>query len=54
MELRDDGENRGWSEGRQIKGIERVEDGVDGRQAKENEKTEDGGEMRQVRGVETK
>ncbi len=68
MEFRDDGENRGSSEGRQAKGIERVEDGVDGRQAKENEKidevesrqakvsekTEDGGEMRQVRGVETK
>ncbi len=68
MELRDDGENRGSSEGRQTKGIERVEDGVDGRQARENEKIEevesrqakvsekmeDGGERRQARGVETK
>ncbi len=54
MELRDDGENRGSSEGRQAKGIERVEDGVNGRQAKENENMEDGGERRQARGVETK
>ncbi len=68
MELRDDGENRGSSEGRQARGIERVEDGVDGRQARENEKSEgaesrqakvgekmeDGGERRQARGGETK
>ncbi len=54
MECRDDGENRGSSEGRQAKGIERVEDRVDGRQAKENENMEDGGERRQARGVETK
>ncbi len=39
MELRDDGENRGSSEGRQTKGIEKVEDG---------------GERRQARGVEAK
>ncbi len=66
--MRDDGENRGSSEGRQTKGIERVEDGGDGRQARENEKMdgvesrqaklsekmEDGGERRQARGVETK
>ncbi len=43
MELRDDGENRGSSEGGQRKGIERVEDGVDGRQVKVSEKMEDGG-----------
>ncbi len=68
MEVRDDGENRGSSEGRQTKGIERVKDGVDGRQVRENgkidgvegrqakvsEKMEDGGERRQARGVETK
>ncbi len=68
MELRDDGENKGSSDGRPTKGIERVEDGVDGRQARENEKIdgvesrqvkvsekmEDGGERRQARGVETK
>ncbi len=40
--MRDDGENRGSSEGRQTKGIERVEDGVGGRQAKVSEKMEDG------------
>ncbi len=50
MELRDDGENRGSSEGRQTKGIERVENGVEGRQTRENEKMEDGGERRQARG----
>ncbi len=58
----------GSSEGRQAKGIERMEDGVDGRQARENEKIEevesrqakvsekmeDGGERRQAKGVETK
>ncbi len=64
MALREDGENRGSSEGRQTKGIERVEDGVDGRQtegveamedvvqsrqAKVSEKMEDGGERRQAR-----
>ncbi len=68
MNLRDNGENRGSSEGRQTKGIERVEDGVDGRQARENEtidgvesrqakvseKMEDGGERRQARGIETR
>ncbi len=68
MELRDDGENRGSSEGGQRKGIERAEDGVEGRQAREIEKIdgvesrqakvsemmEDGGEGRQARGVETK
>ncbi len=54
MELRDDGENRGSSEGRQTKGIERVEDGVDGRQTEGVEAMEDGVEGRQTRGVETK
>ncbi len=68
MELRDDGENRGSSEGRQTKGIERMEDGVDGRQARENEKIdgvesrqakvsekmEGGGERRQAKGVQDK
>ncbi len=64
-----DGENRGSSGGRQTKGIERVEhgvngrqteeveameDGVAGRQAKVSEKMEDGDERRQARGVETK
>ncbi len=54
MELWDDAENRESSEGRQTKGIERVEDGVDGRQAKVSEKKGEGGERRQARGVETK
>ncbi len=54
MELRDDGENRGSSEGGQRKGIERAEDGVDGRQTKGVEAMEDGGEGCQARGVETK
>ncbi len=54
MELRDDGENRGSSEGGQRKGIERAEDGVDSRQAKVSEMMEDGVERRQARGVETK
>ncbi len=68
MELRDDGENKGSSDGRQTKGIERMEDGVEGRQERENEtidgvesrqakvskKMEDGGERRQAREVETK
>ncbi len=49
MELWDDGENRESSEGRQTKGIERVEDGVDGRQAKGVEAMEDGVEGRQAR-----
>ncbi len=49
MELRDDGENRGSSEGRQTKGIERVENGVDGRQAEGVEVMEDGVEGRQAR-----
>ncbi len=48
MEFCHDGENRESSEGRQIKGIERVEDGVDGRQARENEKI-DGVESRQAK-----
>ncbi len=48
MELWDDGENRESSEGRQTKGIERVEDGVEGHQARENEKI-DGFEGRQAR-----
>ncbi len=47
MELRDDGENKGSSEGRQTKGIEGVEDGVEGRQTRENEKI-DGVEGRQT------
>ncbi len=59
--LRDDGENRGSPEGRQTKGIERVEhgvngrqtegveaDGVEGRQARENEEI-DGVESRQAK-----
>ncbi len=65
MELREDGENRGSTEGRQTKGIERVEHGVngrqtegveamedtvEGRQATVSEKMEDGGERRQARG----
>ncbi len=40
--MRDNGENRGSSEGRQTKGIERVEDGVGGRQAGVSEKLADG------------
>ncbi len=48
MELWDDGENRESSEGRQTKGIERVEDGVGGRQARKNEKI-NGVEGRQAR-----
>ncbi len=47
MELRDDGENRESSGGRQTKGIEGVEDGVESRQARENEKI-DGVEGRQA------
>ncbi len=53
MESRDDGENRGSSEGGQRKGIEKI-DGVESRQAKVSEMMEDGGERRQARGVETK
>ncbi len=49
MELRDDGENRGSSEGHQTKGIERVENGVDGRQTEGVEVMEDGVEGRQAR-----
>ncbi len=49
MELRDDGENRGSSEGHQAKGIERVEDGVNGRQTEGVEAMEDGVEGRQAR-----
>ncbi len=49
MELRDDGENRESSEGRQTNGIERVEGGVDGRQTKVVEAMEDGVEGRQPR-----
>ncbi len=49
MELRDDGENRGSSEGRQTKGLARVENGVDGRQTEGVEVMEDGGEGRQAR-----
>ncbi len=49
MELRDDGENRESSEGRQTNGIERVEDGVDGRQTRVVEAMEDGVEGRQAR-----
>ncbi len=49
MELWDDSENRESSEGRQTKGIERVEDGVDGRQTKGVEAMEDGVEGRQAR-----
>ncbi len=49
MELRDDGENRGSSEGRQTKGIERVENGVDGRQTKGVDSMEDGVEGHQAR-----
>ncbi len=46
MELWDDGENRESSEGRQTKGIERVEDGVDERQTEGVEAMEDGVEGR--------
>ncbi len=49
MELWDDGENRESSEGRQTKGIERVEDRVEGRQTKGVEAMEDGVEGRQAR-----
>ncbi len=49
MELRDDGENRGSSEVRQTKGIERVENRVGGRQIEGVEVMEDGGEGRQAR-----
>ncbi len=49
MNLRDNGENRGSSEGRQTKGIERVENGVDGRQTEGVEVREGGGEGRQAR-----
>ncbi len=49
MELRDDGENRGSSEGRQTKLIERVENGVDGRQTEGVEVMEAGVEGRQAR-----
>ncbi len=49
MELRDDGENRGSSEGRQTKGIKRVENGVDGRQTEGVEAMEDGVEGRPAR-----
>ncbi len=49
MELRDDGENRGSSEGRQTKGIERVENGVGWRQTEGVEVMEDGAEGRQAR-----
>ncbi len=42
MELRDDGENRGSSGGRQTNGIERVEHGVNGRQTEGVEAMEDG------------
>ncbi len=49
MELWDDGENRESPEGRQTKGIERVEDGVDRRQTKGVEAIEDGVEGRQAR-----
>ncbi len=48
MELRDDGENRGSSEGRQTKAIERVEVVGDVRQAREHEKI-NGVEGRQAR-----
>ncbi len=48
MELWNDGENRDSSEGRQTKGIERVEDGVESRQARKNEKI-DGVEGHQAR-----
>ncbi len=37
MELRDDGENRGSSEGLQTKGMERVENGVEKRRAREEQ-----------------
>ncbi len=49
MVLWDDGENRESSEGRQAKGIERVEDGVDGRQTKGVKAMEGGVEGRQAR-----
>ncbi len=49
MELWDGGENRESSEGRQTKGIERVEDGVDGHQTKGVEAVQDGVEGHQAR-----
>ncbi len=54
MELRDDGESRGSSEGGQAKRTDKVEDGVGGSQAGGSEKMEDVVEGRQTRGVETK
>ncbi len=48
MELWNDVENREASEGRQTKGIDKVEDGVEGRQARKNEKI-NGVEGRQAR-----
>ncbi len=53
MELRDDGENKGSSEGRQAEGIERVENGVDGRQTKGIEMMNDGVEGCQAARSET-
>ncbi len=52
--MRDDGESRGSSEGRQTKGYEKVEDGVGGRHARRSEKMQDKAEGRQARGSETK
>ncbi len=49
MELRDDGENRGLSGGRQATGIERVVHGVNGRQTEGAEAMEDGVEGHQAR-----
>ncbi len=48
MTLRDSGENKETSEGRQTKANERVEDVGDGRQAREHEKI-NGVEGRQAR-----
>ncbi len=48
MTLRDGSESRETSEGRQTKGLERVEDGVDGRQIK-GERV-DGGRRRKASG----
>ncbi len=50
--MRDDDENKGSSEGRQSKGIEKVEHGVNGRQTEGVEA--DGVEGRQAREIETK
>ncbi len=52
MKVRDDGENRGSSEGRQTNGTGKVEDGIGGHHVGGSEKLEDGVEWRQAIGIE--